>query len=157
MTEYWLIYHLGKYIISSPLLMMSRLYVYSFMHHVLGREQGQTITIGCRNDWRKKNDWGQGYSIQRAISFNQGLYCIFCKKESEVAKKKDRKKEKSPQDLTRLCRGAKGHLMNNVWRRNENQFLSKLSQTPPPAALGPWPFFSSNHMCYMFLFYLCFI
>ncbi len=41
----------------------------------------------------KKNDWGQACSIQRAISFNQGLYCIFCKKESEVTKKKKGRKK----------------------------------------------------------------
>lgn len=81
---------------------------------------------------------GQGCFIQRAISFNQGLYCIFCKK---VRWEKEWKKENPPQDLARLCCGAKGQLMNYGWRRNGNQFLSQLSQTPPPVALEICPYF----------------
>lgn len=63
--------------------------------------------------------------------FQSGSILYFLQKEkSDVGK---RMKENPPQDLTRLCFGAKGQLMNYGWRRNGNQFLS---QTPPPVALG---------------------
>lgn len=104
---------LGKYII--PSLLMSCLYVYSFMCHVLGREQGQMITIGCRNDGSKKNRLRPRPAPSRGQFLSIRDYIVFSvkRKKLEVEKKKERKKEKPPQDLTRLCRGAKGHLMNN--------------------------------------------
>lgn len=72
------------------------------------------------------------------------VYIVF-----SVKRKKVRwKKENPPQDLTRLCRGAKGHLMNNGWWRNGNQFLSKPLRLLPLLLWGPGHVFSSNHMCF---------
>lgn len=129
------------------------LYVYTFMHHVLGREQGQTITIGWRNDWERKKKRTK-IEARPAPSRGQFLsirvYIVF-----SVKRKKVRwKKENPPQDLTRLCRGAKGHLMNNGWWRNGNQFLSKPLRLLPLLLWGPGHVSSSNHMCFFFSFIL---
>lgn len=134
------------------------LYVYTFMHYVLGREQGQTITIGWRNDWEKEEKKKKRTKIEARPAPSRGqflsirVYIVF-----SVKRKKVRwKKENPPQDLTRLCRGAKGHLMNNGWWRNGNQFLSKPLRLLPLLLWGPGHVSSSNHMCCFLPVYISF-